>query len=442
MPVTKIQPRLGRFDTTMIVISLVIGMGIFRTPAEVAGMAGLPEVFFLAWIAGAAISFLGALTFAEIGSRYPVAGGFYKIFSFCYNPTFAFMVNWITVISNAAANAAVALMGSAYIAPLLYPDSPESGTKLIAIVMICVLMLVNLLGVKVSAIVLNFLMIVKIALILLLIAGAFFVSKDLLPVEEINVSDSYNPFKAFILCFVPVFFTFGGYQQTINFGGDVRNPSRVLPRSTFIGILVILVLYLGINYSYYTVLGLEGLANTETMAADVAQIAFGKSISNVISVIMFFAVMTFVNVSIISNPRVYYAMAEDKVMPAVFMRVNQKTQVQLVGVLVFCAFIFLTLIFNSSFSQLLNYVMFFDSISLIAAAAAIFILRKRKTNENEPIYKMKWYPWVPIAYISIYSLINVSIFMANPSAVGWGALLFIAGYPLYLVIHKLINHAS
>src|ERR1035438_4476692 len=118
----KIKPQLKTFDLTMIVAVLVIGMGIFRLPSEVAQHAGVPLIFFLAWITGAVVSFIGALTFAEIGSRYPVAGGFYKIFSHCYHPCFAFMVIWIVVISNAASTAGVAIMGAEYIAPVLLPD--------------------------------------------------------------------------------------------------------------------------------------------------------------------------------------------------------------------------------------------------------------------------------------------------------------------------------
>src|ERR1017187_5295 len=118
----KIKPQLRTFDLTMIVVGLVIGMGIFRNPVVVANKAGVPMIFFLAWITGAVVSLIGALTFAEIGSRYPVAGGFYKIFSHCYHPSFAFMVNWIIVISNAGATALVAIMGAEYIAPIILPD--------------------------------------------------------------------------------------------------------------------------------------------------------------------------------------------------------------------------------------------------------------------------------------------------------------------------------
>src|SRR4051812_19594681 len=95
----NIKPQLKTFDLTMIVAGLVIGMGIFRAPAEVAQKAGTPTIFFLAWIMGAVVSFIGAITFAEIGSRYPAAGGFYKILSHCYHPCFAFMVNWVVILS-------------------------------------------------------------------------------------------------------------------------------------------------------------------------------------------------------------------------------------------------------------------------------------------------------------------------------------------------------
>src|SRR5687768_11404824 len=124
---TAIKPQLRTLDLTFIVLGLVIGMGIFGTPPEVAAKSQIPLIFFLAWSMGAIVSFIGALTFAEIGSRYPAAGGFYKIFSHCYHPAFAFMVNWITVISNAASTAAVALMGAEYIAPILLGNMDQIG---------------------------------------------------------------------------------------------------------------------------------------------------------------------------------------------------------------------------------------------------------------------------------------------------------------------------
>ncbi|MEY4572647.1 MAG: hypothetical protein RLZ10_1895 [Bacteroidota bacterium] len=440
----SIKPKLGVFDLSIIVISLVIGMGIFRTPSEVAGKAGTPEIFFLAWILGAVISLFGALTFAEIGSRIPTAGGFYKLFSICYNPVFAFMVNWITVISNAASTAAVAIMGSAYIAPLLLPGFEENlATMIVTIGTVSILLIINLLGIKISSLILNGLMLIKIGLILLLISCLFVVfGKDSSPILSNPIPVEKDPLKAFIMCFIPVFFTYGGYQHTINFGSDIANPSRTLPKSIFIGITIILVLYLAVNFSYFSVLGFENLATTKTLASDMISILFGKTASIFLSVIMFFAVMAYVNVSILSNPRVYYAMAEDKVLPSIFMRVNSKTQVQEVGVIVFCLFIFVTLFFMQSFQKILEYVMFFDSISLITAAGAIFILRHRAKKEKKDengIFKLKLYPWLPAFYIVVYTLVNISVFISNKEAFGWGAVLFLSGYPLFYLIRNAIS---
>ena len=199
----------------------------------------------------------------------------------------------------------------------------------------------------------------------------------------------------------------------------------------------------GFFVSGFSVLGFDHLATTKTLASDMIATLFGKTASIFLSLVMFFAVMAYVNVSILSNPRVYYAMAEDKVLPSLFMKVNPKTQVQEFGVLVFCGFIFITLFFMQSFQKILEYVMFFDSISLITAASAIFILRKRakenKTDESE-IFKLKLYPWLPIFYILVYILVNISVFISNKAAFGWGAVLFLSGFPLFYLIRKAINN--
>jgi APA family basic amino acid/polyamine antiporter len=425
----------------MIVVSLVIGMGIFRTPVEVAQKAGIPEIFFIAWILGAIVSLFGALTFAEIGSRYPVAGGFYRIFSHCYHPGFAFMVNWMTVISNAASTASVAIIGAEYVQPLLLPAmEPDFAIKIITLSSMVILYGINMMGIKMSARILNVLMMIKIALIALLIAAVFAAPAHVEPTSSSSLS-SPDWLKAFWLCFVPVFFTYGGYQQTMNFGGDIPNAAKTMPRAIFYGIAIILTLYILVNFSYFRVLGFEGLKNSNTLAADVARVLLGDAAFKVVAVIMFLSVMAYVNASIMSNPRVYYAMAEDRVLPSIFKRVNSRTQVQEFGVSIFVAFIVLTLFFSSSFIQVLGYVMFFDSISLITASAAIFVLRHRagKTGDPDGVFKMKGYPWMPTLFIIVYSLVNISVLISNPQASLIGFVLFLSGFPIYLGLRKIIQ---
>jgi len=434
----KIKPQLKTFDLTMIVAGLVIGMGIFRVPSEVAQKAGVPIVFFLAWITGAVVSFIGALTFAEIGSRYPVAGGFYKIFSYCYHPCFAFMVNWIIVISNASSAAAVAIMGAEYIAPVLLPSvAHNTAIKLITVSSVAILYVINMIGLRVSAKLLNGLMLVKLGMLVLLISAVFFVgdahAQETVVVQNQTFGDMFN---AFAMCFIPVFFTYGGYQQTMNFGKDIHSAHRTMPRAIFYGITIVLIVYLSVNYSFYRVLGFSGLAHSTTIASDITGLMFGNIGYKLVSVIMFLSVIAFVNVSVMSNPRIYFAMAEDNVLPPVFKRLNHKTQVQEFALTVYCAFILITLFFISSFQKILEHVMFFDSISLIAAAAAIFILRHRAKRDGEQtdIFKIKGYPILPAFYILVYIIVNISVFYANPIAAESGFVLFIFGFPLYYLI--------
>ena len=191
------KPKLSLFDFIMIVVSLVIGMGIFRTPANVAAASPTPFLFFASWIAGGLVALCGALTYAEIGSRFPVAGGYYKIFSYAYHPSIAFAVNCIILISNAASLAGVALIGAEYITGVIFPNTKEIATTQIVIAVLSILIFygVNLLGLKMSARAQNVLTIIKISMVLLLIAPLFFSaghlaeSQSTTQMEDLNITE-------------------------------------------------------------------------------------------------------------------------------------------------------------------------------------------------------------------------------------------------------------
>jgi len=428
----SIKPKLSRFDLTMIVISLIIGTGIFKSPGEVAIRTGSTQLFFAAWVVGGLVTLCGALTFAEIGARYPNTGGFYKLFSYCYHPAFAFMINWVAIIATTASVAAVALIGAEYLNPLLLPQSLQNstGTKITTIVMVLIVYLINFLGIKMSARVQNLLTIFKVGMIIVLCLAIFksdastVVSKAIIPVG--------NPIAQFGLSLVAVFFTFTGYQQTINFGGDVIDAKRNIPKGIFMGIAVVIAVYMAVNFAYFQVLGMGGLQQNTGLAAKMASVVFGETGSKVTSVLMFVSVLAYVNVNIMSVPRMYYAMAEDGMLPNIFKRVNPRTQAQEFGMSFFVSTVLIILLFVSSFGEVLNYAMFFECIGLSTAAIAIFILRKRTRHlDGTGIYTIKWYPLVPIVFIVVYWFVTISIFMNNPNAmlVCLGA--FAAGLIIY-----------
>jgi len=421
--------KLNLFSLTMIVIGLVIGMGIFRTSSDAANAALTPNVFFLAWVAGGLIALCGALTYAEIGSRLPVTGGYYKVFAECYHPSIAFAINCIILVSNAASLSGVALIGSEYISQIIFATEPTSFVKaLIAMVAIIIFYGVNLMGLRMSSQTQNILMIIKIGLVVLLISSLFFPANYASQTLKTIIPDpAWSDYiKSFGIALIAVSFTYGGYQQTINFGEEVENPRRTIPRGIFIGILVIIALYLTVSFAYYKIIGFEELKISKGIAAIVAEKMFGPPGRYVISVLLFLAVLAYVNVLLLSNPRVMYAMSMDGILPAAFKRKDEKRDVLTVSLTVFAAICVIVLFFMDEFNEILSFTIFLDSFGMAFSAATIFILRKRTRHLNGTgIYTMKLYPLMPLIFIAAYIFVAINISISTPryALIGIGSIL-------------------
>ena len=419
------KQKLSLFDLTMIVVGLVIGMGIFRTAATSAANSINPSVYFSAWIIGGIVALCGALTYAEIGSRYPVTGGYYKVFSYGYHPSIAFAINCIILISNAASLSGVALIGAGYLTKVFFSEPATDVTKaIVATIAIIIFYWVNLKGLKMSARAQNVLMTIKISMILVLIAALFMPSIHVSStVESTGPADFMSWVKSLGLSLVAVSFTYGGYQQTINFGSEVDKPARNMPRGIFMGIAIIITLYLLVNLSYYNVIGFDELKNQKEIASTVATKMFGETGGNIFSSLLFLSVLAYVNALLMSNPRVMYAMSEDGVLPEVFKKKNEKNDVLTFSLTVFAAICIIILFFAQSFEKILGFTIFLDCFGMILSAGSIFMLRKKtKHLDGTGIYKMKLYPVMPIIFIAAYSFVAVSITIDDPrtAAIGLG----------------------
>ncbi|MGN6294564.1 MAG: APC family permease [Chitinophagaceae bacterium] len=432
--------KLGLFDLTMIVVGLVIGMGIFRTSADAANAAITPLLFFLAWFAGGIVALCGALTYAEIGSRFPVTGGYYKVFAECYHPSVAFSINCIILISNAASMAGVALVGSEYISEVLFKADPGSMTRaLIAMVPIIIFYGVNLMGLRMSSTAQNILMIIKIGMLVLLISSIFFVegSNNVVTASEGSFG-MMDYIRSFGVALIAVSFTYGGYQQTINFGEEIQQPRKTIPRGIFIGIMIIILLYLAVSYAYYNAIGFEQLKTSRGIASIVVEKMFGPTGRTIASILLFIAVLAYVNVLLLSNPRVMYAMSKDGILPAAFKKKDEKKDVLTVGLTAFAAIGIIVLFFAKSFNEILSFTIFLDSIGMASSAATIFILRKRtKHLDGTGIYKMKLYPLLPLIFIAAYIFVGISIAVNTPKL----ALIGTSVFGVFLLIYwGIINY--
>jgi basic amino acid/polyamine antiporter, APA family len=434
--------KLNLFSITMIVIGLVIGMGIFRTSRDAANAALSPAIFFGAWIVGGFVAFCGALTYAEIGSRYPITGGYYKVFSYAYHPSIAFAINCIILISNAASLSGVALIGSEYISPIIIGDTASDLVKsFVAMIAIILFYGVNLMGLRMSSNTQNVLMMIKIGMLLILISSLFF--PELYNTSSAVVIDQESVTTGSILLSFGVAlkatsFTYGGYQQTINFGEEVENPQKNIPRGIFIGIMIIIISYLAVSYAYYKVIGFNELKTTSGIASIIAEKMFGSTGRYVSSILLFIAVLAYVNVLLLSNPRVMYAMSDDGILPAAFKKKDEKRDVLTVSLTAFAAICIIVLFFANTFDKILSFTIFLDSIGMATSAATIFVLRKRTKHLNGTgIYSMKLYPLLPLIFVCAYIFVGTIIAITNPEFALIGVSVFLTFLALFFIARRL-----
>ncbi|MGC4035736.1 MAG: APC family permease [Chitinophagaceae bacterium] len=447
-----LKNKIGLFDLTMLVVSFVIGMGIFRTPVNVAIASPTSFVFFMCWIAGGLIALCGALTYAEIGSRLPVTGGYYKVISYAYHPSVAFAINCIILVSNASSSAAVALVGGEYITGVIVPASvdPEymkiaanaEHVRLIhisiAIASIAIFYGVNMLGLRLSARTQTVLTIIKISMILLLITPLFFATGNahIYPSAPVHHQTLIEYIKGFGIGLVAVSFSCGGYQQTINLGADVERPNKNIPRGIFMGIFIIVVLYLLINYAYVSVIGFENLKTSKNIAAIMASKIFGVNAERILSVLIFLGVLAYINGQLLSNPRVMYAMSDDKLLPAFLKDKNSRGALKW-AVTLFAALAIIVVFWSKEFDKIINFSIFLDCFGMALSAGSIFILRKRTANlDGTGIYQMKLYPLLPIIFITSYIFVAISIAADSYQTALTGVAVFTAFLILYFSVYK------
>lgn len=438
--------KLNLFSLTMIIIGFVLGMGIFRTAATSARDAISPSVYFSAWAIGGLVALCGALTYAEIGSRYPVTGGYYKVFAKAYHPSIAFAINCLILVSNAASISGVALIGSGYLLKLFPGQWTDIDKALVSSAAIFIFYIVNLKGLKTSSMAQNILMMIKITMVLVLISALFFPDKYAIDDAAKAVAAPDQSFawtdwvKSLGVSLIAVSFTYGGYQQTINLGNDVHEPSKNIPKGIFIGILVIIGLYMLVNLSYFNIVGFNQMKGEKEIAYVVIDRIFGTGGASVFSAFLFLGVLAYVNGSLLSNPRVMYAMGQDKSLPGIFAKHNEKTNVVSFSLTIFAAMCIIILYFSQEFEKLLTFTIFLDSFGMILSAATIFWFRKKtKHLDGTGIYKMRFFPLLPVIFIAAYLFVAVSITVADPEAALTGIGVLSTFIVLYFLVHRKNN---
>ena len=239
------------------------------------------------------------------------------------------------------------------------------------------------------------------------------------------------------LSLIAVSFTYGGYQQSINFGSEVKQPAKNIPRGIFIGIIIIIILYMLVNLSYYNIIGFNQMKGEREIAYVVIDRIMGSTGARVFSVFLFIGVLAYVNGLLLSNPRVMYAMGDDGSLPKSFAKQDPKTNVLTFSLTIFTAVCIIILFFSQQFEKILTFTIFLDCFGMILSSGTIFWFRKKtKHLDGTGIYKMKLFPLLPIIFMLAYLFVGVSISIADPTAALTGVAVLTAFIILYFILHQ------
>ena len=442
-PPVSYARRLGLFSSTMAVIGGIIGSGIFLNPAIVAARVGTTSLTLAAWMLGGVVALLGAFIFGELAARNPRVGGGYAYLRDAVGPLPAFLYGWaLLLIMATGAIAAVAFTFASYTGALL--GIPERLLPFVAAGAILLLSALNYVGVRPAAWTQNVFTLLKLAALVILILAGLLLSPDS-PQPPIPNPQSPAPslgFGATVLAlstaFVPVLFAYGGWQQTNFIAGELVEPERNLPRALVLGVLGVVVVYLLANLAYLRALGVDGLARSTAPAADTMTAVLGASGRTLISAGIVASTFGFLNLVIMVSPRVYQAMAADRLFFESFAKLHPRYRTP--GTAIVAQGIWACLLLATrSYGQLLDYVTFADWIFFGSIAATLFIYRRRPPGGSvlpggsAGSFRVPGYPWAVLLFILAAVYVVIGSIRSNPGNALRGTLLLAAGVPAYFL---------
>ena len=425
--------RLGLFDATMIVMGGIIGSGIFINPYVVARQVHSHFLILGVWALGGLIALAAAFIWAELASRRPDVGGQYAYLREAFHPSVAFLYGWVLLlVIQTGGMAAVAVTFSRYfleMAPLPVSDA------LLAAVVLALLTIINCLGVRAGSTVQSIFMVLKIvAIVALVVCGLLLPPFDRTAQSvAIESSSRFDLLTAIGAAMVPVLFAYGGWQTATFVASEIKQPERNLPRGLIFGVIGVILLYLAANFVYLHVLGPNGLAATNAPATDVMRKSLGNFGARAIATAIAISTVGFLSQSMLTAPRVYFAMARDGLFFKSVATVHPKTHAPLVAIILQGAFAAI-IAFWGRYEQILNYVVSMDFIFFGLTACCIFVFRKRSiaNQEGRRITKVPGHPFTTALFVAACWLVVINTIYRYPGNTLIGVAILLAGIPAYL----------
>lgn len=426
---TQLPRKLGLVTGMAVVVGIIIGSGIFRVPSPIAGATGNLTGITLVWVLGGIVALFGALSIAELAAMYPAAGGPYVYLREAYGRPLAFLFGWMWLLTTPISWAAQSLMFAEYLG--FFVPIPVLAQHVIAAILIVVVAAANVRSVKLGAAIQNLSASAKVLAIVGLAVAIFLLAPggeaNPLHAEPMGVAK----WSGIGIGLVAVLWAYDGWENLTTLSGEVRNPQRNLPLALIGGVLVVIVVYLLINAAYLRALPLPQLAASKSVATDAATVVMGRGGASLIGALVMLSVFGTLNGSILSSPRVFYAMAEDGLFFRSVGRVHPKyeTPYVAIGFIVVLAVIYVLL---RDFMQLAEAYVLGIWPFLALCVVGIFILR-RKRPDFPRVYRAIGYPVIPALFVLATLVVVGNSLYVQPWSTGASILITLAGVPLYFL---------
>lgn len=487
---SEFRKTLNLFDSTSIVIGSMIGSGIFIVSADMSRQLGSPGWLLITWIITGIMTIIAALSYGELASMFPKAGGQYIYLREAYNPLFGFLYGWALFLVIQTGTIAAVAMAFAKFVGVLLPWISEANvwfsfkiikfnfSKIIefagmdewfqrgvihlstvhitAIASIILLTYLNTKGIRIGKYIQNSFTITKLLLVLAFIVIGLFLAKDTGAISinknifwdaEIYSGENLIKLQGFALiaaigaAMVGSLFSSDAWNNITFAGAEIINPKRNLPLSLFLGTLIVTIIYILVNIVYLQVLPLRGnveatdffgqgiqYASNDRLGTATMSGIFGEYAAMLMAVFIVFSTFGCNNGLILAGARVYFAMAENKLFFKNVGKLN-KSGVPANGLIIQCFWASL-LCLSGSYGELLDYVVFAVLVFYVLTIAGIFIMRYKLPNMERP-YKVIGYPFIPSIYIFISCIIMVILLIYKPVFTWPGLIIILLGIPVY-----------
>ncbi|MGB9179431.1 MAG: amino acid permease [Pyrinomonadaceae bacterium] len=431
----ELKRQIGLRTATLLVVGEVIAVGIFLTPAGMIKSLGSPFWLLVVWLLMGAMALCGALCYGELAARFPEAGGGYVYLREAYGPQLAFLYGWMALlVMDPGITAALGVGLASYVGYSL--KLSPTGMKAVAIGAILLMAAINIRGVRLGAWLLRWLTFLKLGLLLFVLLWGFGLRlgnwTNFTPLVA-QRAQSAPLFGALAGGMVAAFFSFGGWWDLSKLAGEVREPARTLPRALCYGVLLVTLVYILTSAAFIYLVPVERVTSGETFAAQAGEVLFGRAGGEIFSGIVIVAVLGSLAGLIMSAPRVYFAMAKDGLFFPAAARVHTRYGTPALAIAL-QAVLATVLVLLGTFNEIVAYFVFVVVIFLALTIAAVFVLRRRE--RVKPDFLTPFYPFAPIIFLLLISLLLVLLGGNNPRQAFLGVFVVALGLPVYYLLFR------